>query len=413
MIVEKTPDELCELVENLLQKDPADRPPTALVVSNRLKALQAGLLSRATMAVDDIATQVTDPDSNGANVESTLSSIAGLSPSTPLSVPPEQGKPANSAPGKQDVSGKQHASGTLRPGQQANDKDGDKTRSDASSSPSSTRSDGLRAMKVTEVSALPDQQSSGTVSTQTHFEVVKHNDSSHGAFRFGDHSHGSATAVSRTINIILTLAVLAVLGWAVFSVMSPPSADNLYDKATEQRDIDAAIAFVARYPDDPRIPEVRQWVSQRQLRSILNRITAQQKIGIKPLTAAQESFLAAMEARATDPIEARQEIQQWLNVFQDSQASSGDEPRSGLATMIQAARDELKRPIPSDTSSQDPRVHQLLAEIQSSIDAGDGQATVQKLNAIQATFQDASWAKPVIDRAENWLDQNAQTIQSD
>ncbi len=41
-----TPPELTELIEELLAKDPNQRPPTALVVANRLKALRAGLKKR-------------------------------------------------------------------------------------------------------------------------------------------------------------------------------------------------------------------------------------------------------------------------------------------------------------------------------------------------------------------------------
>ena len=40
------PEAVVDVVHDLLQKDPADRPPTALAVMNRLKAMRAGLAAR-------------------------------------------------------------------------------------------------------------------------------------------------------------------------------------------------------------------------------------------------------------------------------------------------------------------------------------------------------------------------------
>lgn len=46
-IVPDAPSELCELIHHLLEKSPSNRPPTALVVGNRLKSLQKGLKRKA------------------------------------------------------------------------------------------------------------------------------------------------------------------------------------------------------------------------------------------------------------------------------------------------------------------------------------------------------------------------------
>ena len=52
------PDELVTLVHQLLEKDQANRPPTALAVMNRLKAMRAGLQKSATVLLDDSPTQL-------------------------------------------------------------------------------------------------------------------------------------------------------------------------------------------------------------------------------------------------------------------------------------------------------------------------------------------------------------------
>ena len=43
----QVPKELCGLIEEMLRKDPSMRPPTGLVVGNRLQSLRAGLTKRA------------------------------------------------------------------------------------------------------------------------------------------------------------------------------------------------------------------------------------------------------------------------------------------------------------------------------------------------------------------------------
>lgn len=56
------PDELVELIHQLLEKDPNKRPPTALVVGNRLKSLQQGTQRLASRATD--SGQPSQSDSN-------------------------------------------------------------------------------------------------------------------------------------------------------------------------------------------------------------------------------------------------------------------------------------------------------------------------------------------------------------
>ena len=53
------PPELVELIHELLEKNPEDRPPTALAVMNRLKAMKAGLERIQTVASDGAATEET------------------------------------------------------------------------------------------------------------------------------------------------------------------------------------------------------------------------------------------------------------------------------------------------------------------------------------------------------------------
>ncbi len=56
------PNELIELVNDLLAKAPVERPPTALAVGNRLRALQMGLKHREAQEQSSVADNVTLPE---------------------------------------------------------------------------------------------------------------------------------------------------------------------------------------------------------------------------------------------------------------------------------------------------------------------------------------------------------------
>ena len=53
------------------------------------------------------------------------------------------------------------------------------------------------------------------------------------------------------------LALLLVGAVVIAVAMRPPTADQLYLAATQNEDIGARKSFVYRFPDDPRVIEVR------------------------------------------------------------------------------------------------------------------------------------------------------------
>ena len=77
MVNPETPEALVELIHELLEKKPNDRPPTALAVMNRLKAMKAGLTRQQTILgasdetsikkAPDSTSKVPDADSSQGN----------------------------------------------------------------------------------------------------------------------------------------------------------------------------------------------------------------------------------------------------------------------------------------------------------------------------------------------------------
>ncbi len=91
LINPELPEALVELVHELLEKDPLDRPPTALAVMNRLKAMRAGLQREQTLVHDGSPTEVgpitsgTD-DTSATGIKENVSDSATVAPDAPTGV---------------------------------------------------------------------------------------------------------------------------------------------------------------------------------------------------------------------------------------------------------------------------------------------------------------------------------------
>jgi serine/threonine-protein kinase len=395
MIVSDAPDELCELVHHLLEKVPGDRPPTALVVMNRLKAMQAGLQSKATALNDGPETRLSangsdDSDSDGF----------GLSNADEIS----SGTVAKHS---------HHDSGTA-------DRPIDRDIKTIVSVQDKTRAAGLDGdakliAKPGRVSEDPTQLSQSLASdedqdstTTTRFETVDHSQTTAGLLRPGEAAAEHSSKPALIGAIVAIVALLAIVGWAILQAMTPPSADQLYRAAVEQEDIDAAEAFLNRYADDDRVVEVNDIRMKHRLRTTLNRLKATQTIGIKELAAAEQSFLVAMQDRDTDPEQAREKLMQWLAAFGDASEGNPAHPLVELAQydLVRLSSDNIQ-------SSIDGRAMELMGEIQVAIELEDPLATEKKLRAIVATFADDPWAAPAIEQASRWLERHAEAAEAE
>ena len=356
-LVPELPDALTHLVDDLLQKNAARRPPTALAVVNRLKAMRAGLKRTETQILDDNAGQI-DSD-------------VGESPVVGDDVDPSAAMPTV-------------VSGGI--GSQS-------TRADKNSSKSIPRQNktSIAAGVSTAGDSVISQQPSATPDDRYH-PVESLPPASMFSTDDGDSPRWqtAATAVALTAMIAVCLALVAIAFW-------PADASDLYRRA-ETGDRTAMQSFIDRYPDDPRSVRLRDRLLSGRIGGVQRRLQTQRRLGITELTPAESGFLTAIANRQTDPAAARSRLAGWLAVF--DQDSASDKERD----LIQLARFEHDRlRSHSAVASLDTRAIELLTKINDAVSDDDPATTTALLRGIIDTFQNEPWAKPAVEEAESQL----------
>lgn len=351
------PDELVELVHHLLEKDPSDRPPTALVVMKRLQSMKAGLRRTNHPPPDDIPTA--SPDSDPAGDTSTTGSLADPGSSTD----------------EVDVRGN-------RPGTVA---------SKAINSPTAATviSRGASRTVLPDGSPAPDEPTRHEPVTDFHLDEER---KAGAPFGMGDQT---AHGWQHWLVVTLMIGVLAIGAGLFLYAMQPPSADELYQSAISG-DVSSMRTFMRRFPEDPRFTEIKSLFSETRLEAVLKRLNTQASLGVTPLTAAEEGFVSALNERMEQPQASLQKTQQWLNIYEGTA-----EDDSVFAEMIELAkyeRDQLRQRSPE--SVVDPRAQELMDQIDRILQADDPENAATRLQGIVETFRDSSWATPATDRAK-------------
>lgn len=372
LVLPDLPEELVELIHELLEKDPADRPPTALAVMNRLKSMRAGLERAQTVIIDESITQVgpkpeNDLDTSLTDDPGSLTNVANSSKSKS-----NEQQTRVRHPGDPDVNG------------------------DSFVVPNETTAEtvGKSARTALPDGSVPDDNPKN----KTHFQTV---DDSHP--QLGDPSARSGHTgnyVSQAAGIVLMVIIL--LGGAGLFVyaMRPPSADKLYEAAIEG-DTGAMQTFLRDFPQDGRATTVRDRQVTARLRGVLRRFRTQQKLDVSPLDPAEESFLRAMEGRDDDPLAAVERMESWLAVYE----SSDDIEIHELAELTRHELGRLQeRP---KTAPLDPRLVSVMNSIDESLKGSDDIQTRKQLNGIIDTFRQTPWAAPAVERAQKQLERLA------
>jgi serine/threonine-protein kinase len=374
------PPELVELIHELLEKNSEDRPPTALAVMNRLKAMKAGLERIQTVASDGAATEET---SGGSDYESDL---------------PEAGVER----GKQDHV-RQNTGVEVRAGT------GQLERPASDSEVLSAGSDGIVVMSPEE----PTVMSVGNVgptrlieemfdeddelTSNTHFQTVTDARTSSGVFANRNiWTEQSLVGWAKIIAMVATLVAGCLLFlWA----MRTPSADELYMEALAGNTTSIQV-FLQMYPNDPRITEVEDLQISVKLRGVLKRLSAQGRLGITKLLPSEESFILAMDGRELEPTQAAGRLEHWLNVY-DSGASVDHEELSELIEL--AKREQQRLLVRAPLNAIDKRAGNLLKRIRQVLENGDPTRVRKELSGIIDTFGKIDWAKPAVDEAARQL----------
>lgn len=370
MIDPNLPDDIVELVHQLLEKNPESRPPTALAVMNRLKAMRAGLQKEDTVLGARSATKV------GQRVADRSDSSESIDPDSATDDSDAKASHRNStvvASGSSGVAAANPDSPTIA---------------------SDSGSDNTDNPLDVEIEFDPEQESQ----TRTHFQTVSESDRRPGFFQTGIDEPESVW--SGRLAIAVMTAVLLLLVGLVVNAMRPPSADDLYTAVIESDDTSAMAAFLKRFPEDPRSVEVQDLHMHSQLEGQLRRIEIQKKLGITPLHPFEESFRAAMEGRRLDPVDSSERLKQWLVVY-DAPESQQD---PNLSRLIEIARYEQEQLIKRGARVViDPRAEEMIADVRFLASEPDTEFVRKKLIGIIESFRSIDWAEPAVKEATRQL----------
>ena len=301
-----TPIDLEQIIADLLRKEPQSRIPTALVLANRLRAMEHALshATNADLPLDQAATRVID---------------TGLSADSPTLPPAENSHPATQIsptcadkldPGKQRAYSWNDATISTSPERSAKDSAGSLSQEAAVETPSKRN----RFTTIEEHQAasqvLPDPANAGNLST--------------------------------ALMILAVVVLIAICIWGLW----PPSANTLYariQRTTQTQSPEEAIndieSFVKQYPSDPRFQEVdalRMDVEADWLASRLG--LKKRKSDGHDLEPFEQQWLEAYRMKNKEPQTARATFETIVAKYGSSSDAS-----DALTKVLAAARHQLKR----------------------------------------------------------------------
>ncbi|WP_182867385.1 serine/threonine-protein kinase [Rhodopirellula sp. JC639] len=432
------PEDVVQIVMELLEKRPEDRPPTALAVMNRLKAMRAGLHRLQTLS-DRPVDESNSPTGSGTKHQ-----------------PPEVSADDNRA--DTDRSGRQFD--TTGP-EKKTDGSADKARS-AKTRPEDTvpfwdiddegrtaagkvdsaaptvqteGHDGKQATVLGTAVTAPlggdpaakdgtsGDQGSSNIDTsvglggKTHFQTVSDGEVREGFFV---PSKSQAEHPALRVVSIAALSLLLIAG-AVFLFLSTrgPTAEELLakidtpDQSVQSFQVQNEMErFLKLFPDHPRADEIRQREWIYRVEGTVRRLKLKAKLRTSEDPLYEATFLQAMELRNSDPPAAVEKLRQWIAVFANDSADQDGEQ----ASLAELARFEIERLTQAQTEKQESPGDPKLAELMRRIDNAE-QLPDQKrrtlLEGIVTLYEGQPWAAPARERAKQLLHAPSQSGDSE
>lgn len=368
-VVTDAPPELGAIIDELLEKEPERRLPTALVVANRLRALEHGLAHRAKrveldsqeddddyrLADDDRAQPKTVGDDRPTREFSlgpgTSASNAGPAPPTVIRTSPSGGAlPVTSLPQ-------------------------DKTIADAPSP------------------AAPSRFTTIADDTRRHERTA---------------TKRTEQSLPNWLMAVLLAVALTVIVSLIWFGNRPPSADSLYQQITagdmENLDVMRGVEreldrFVELYPDDPRAEEVRGWKASLDADRQTRQLTRSARFaGVSQnQSLVERTYTEAMQLTTSQPELAAEKLERLLAVFEPGTADSGD-----AARVCRLARMQLTTLQATIGKQQAASVAELTARLDwaDANAASDPDAARAIRRGIVELYREKPWAASIVERAQ-------------
>ncbi len=298
-ILEPTvPKELCDLIDELLRREPSMRPPTGLVVGNRLQSLRLGLAMRAKEKLQERPEvrnlkEMTSIDMN--ENESLLDEVKSIAPhvGTVLEATQHERSAAEAIPSKSKLS-------VAGP------------------------NDSTRVASTHSEFELSEQPSGIEHMGKTNFTEVQEDDRRRSTITFGESEPLSPW--TQWISVGGLVATLIACAFGIFWFSQAPSANRLYQEiavamdATEDEQLLAieptAERFKALYPGDPRCEDVDALLREIDSLHSMRRLQRKaQRGGTDQLDAVEQAYLECIKAQSIDSVLAQRKLNAMTTVF--------------------------------------------------------------------------------------------------
>lgn len=394
----KAPDEFCELVMELLNRDASRRPPTALAVGNRLKSMKAGLSKSFAIAPRN-TTDVEHAKEMTSIDMSDYPSIARLS-DAPENRATRFGTPEHSnLPNSLEPSKNRSYSEATKYGNRSVAGPDDVTQAVASSdSANSAHQDipsGIEAMGKTHFTEVTDQdRRRSTVSLAT------------------PHEEPSGTPWTSVAAIGSMLA--CCLGLAYW-LSRPPSATSLFQKiqSTALADDEDALLdaeptvqrFLELYPEDTRASEVKETLDEINILKTLRRLQVRSgyradKFATQSIDPLEQSTIDCLRLSSVDPKATLKKLDALLVVFASTEQLSPYQKK--LIEANRRLRDQLQKNGLSTTPNH--AADQLSQQMRWAETTLNPQERKLFLQGIVELYSDKPWAKEIMESVKRQLE---------
>lgn len=430
LIDPEMPDDIVELVHQLLSKLPEDRPPTSLAVMNRLKAMRAGLLRMQTMTGDEPSSE-TRQGAVGQDAKSSTGNVTGNAKGS-VEDDAHSDTASNSA-------GRKLGSKTRSAEKAANkstaERSDDKRSSDTSTEGSPdhlqqtqaseadpkartvhTEGRNLRRETVmgTGLTRHPAQESSHDTSVgesgQTHFQTV-----TDGAVREGfldEHVDAGESLVTKWITVAVLVAGLIAGGAFLVNSLREPSAEDLlatiesyYQQGKTFEAHKIADEFLLSFPDHPSAVDVHNRQLRDEVDRAVKRLRLKEKLRTSKTPLHEKEFLEAMDLREKSPAKAVDKLAAWSAVFTDETMSPDDE-RLDLARLAEFESDRLRALPESESYRTDSQLAEMMARLEKASNL-ESESRRNALKGIIVISEGEPWAAEVQQKAQQLLDEGS------
>ncbi|MFN7731139.1 MAG: serine/threonine protein kinase [Pirellula sp.] len=396
----KVPEDFAELIDELLSRSPEDRPPTAFVVGNRLKAMRVGLTKfgepKPPTPAPFADKQPVPRDSRRPNSRPTDEPTDDL---TSIDM--------SNYPSIADLSSP-HRDGLTRLGQRDPGESKDNAADDSSSELIGNDSSNSIAgpNEVTRaLGASGGDSSSDAADKERNTYTIATDEERYRAIH-GRNPNALDWNWQQIASVAGLLSLIGLCIGAAIWMSRPPSADALWSEISASvlsgdddqllEVSEAAERFVRLYPDHPQTATVQKALGDVQTLHALRQLERRSaNRGFDRLDAIEQPLLVALRLARIDPSAAAKRLDALLAVYRDAEGLSNQQ-QSNLAA-AQLARGRLEE------SSTQPEIPQILRQLEGRMVWAEANLDVERRQQfyenILLLYRDLPWAAPAMETA--------------